>query len=91
MLQLAERIKQSGLGSDMRKFGLTVIVHAREPSVDVPELAVATTLPSRAHQRGMLAHALAQSLLMDGVDMDDASSVAADDYDALMLGRKRKL
>lgn len=89
MLLLAERIKRLGLECDMRHYGVTVIVHAVEPSSVDSEIAVSTTLPSRAAQRGLLAHAVACSLQADNVELGNASETAARDYDALMGDKRR--
>jgi len=80
MMKLANKLKRIALAGDMRRFGVTIIVHAAEPSETAWEVAVATTLPSRAHQRALLAEVIAQSVLADGGDLGDVDDVAVSDH-----------
>lgn len=85
-LKLANKLKRIALASVPRKFGVTIIVHAAEPSETWCEVAVVTTLPSRAHQRALLAEVIAQSVLADGGDLEDVGEVAVRDYRTRMGG-----
>lgn len=57
--------------------GVTIVVHSAELHPGKIQLAVTTTLSSRAQQRLLLGDALAQSLIADGVDLDNVPEVAA--------------
>lgn len=85
-LKLANKLKRVALAAHPHT-GVTIIVHEKEPGHGGGRnVAVATTLPSRAHQRALLAEVVAQSILADGHDMEDVSDVAAADHRAYIEG-----
>ncbi len=88
MMKLANKLKRVALASEMRHFGVTIIVHAAEPSTSACEVAVATTLPSRAHQRALLAEVLAQSVLANGGELEDVGAIAVSDHATRMGGER---
>lgn len=57
--------------------GVTIVVHTAELRPGKIQIAVSTTLATRAQQRLLLAEALAQSLIADGVDRDNVAEAAA--------------
>ena len=85
MMKLANKLKRMALAS-CPKIGVTILVHTRDPKTQGKEVAIATTLPSRAHQRALLAEVVAQSVIADGHAMSDLSQVAAADHRALIEG-----
>lgn len=78
-LKLAQKLKHVALAT-RPDIGVTIIVHEKDPGPGGTSVAVATTLPSRSHQRALLAEVLAQSLLADGHDATTVGDVAAADY-----------
>jgi hypothetical protein len=71
--ELLGAIKQL-IGSE---HGVTLLVHgAGAAGEHHPVVALQTTLPSRKHVRQQIVHVLYQSLLADGVDVDNVGEVA---------------
>jgi hypothetical protein len=86
MMKLANKLKRVALAS-LPKVGVTVLVHSKDPKQDGGRaVAIATTLPSRAHQRALLADVLAQTVIADGHELEDVAEVVAADHRAHIQG-----
>lgn len=80
-MTLANGLKEVAVKMGLQ-IGVTIIVHELDPGAGDASTAVATTLPSRAHQRALLAEVVAQSVLADGYDAESAAAVVAADHAA---------
>lgn len=87
MLKLANDLKRLALARARGHVGVTIIVHATDPADDVA-IAVASTLPSRAHQRALMAEVLAQSVLADGATFEEVAELVTRDHALHVLGKR---
>lgn len=84
LLAVAQQILDRGRPLlEQRGLGATIVVHTSTLVAGEYPKAVVTTLPSRAHQRAMLADALVAMTLADGVEPDKIADLVAADLAAL--------
>lgn len=68
--------------------GITVVVHAAEPTPGDWPMAIETTLPSRHYYRALFSEAIAASVVADGGSVESAGDIAAADYERVVGGKE---
>jgi hypothetical protein len=82
-MQLATKLLDKAKELLGAEHGVTLLVHG-VPGESHPVVAMQTTLPSRTHVRRLCMHVLYQSLIADGVDVDNVHAVAMRELVAML-------
>jgi len=78
-VSVAARILRAAQKHLPERLGVTIIVHGAQLQPGEIEMAITTTLPSRQHQRALVAEALCNMALADGKPLEDAGTLAVRD------------